>query len=248
MYMYFYVFTANLDMCDYLEFQCSLCARVNRISTAHRNSPSYVLRYFVTSCCGILVCNVCVQSNIARPDTFKCMLCSTDAWIVERRKDGENADRWNRDNCALSTFHSSLLYQGLILLIPFTAKKQFGTWREVAKIVFRSRSRFVHPDYKKCIEKYNDFVNNFYAKQQLFYLFHSSYLRKMQHSAFIRKFVPSSMPEFFDTQKCYLRLVSRKLFLKQNPFGFVILVIKRLSLRNLFSFNLILHAFLSNKR
>jgi hypothetical protein len=245
--------TASFDMCaDYLRFQCSLCFGVHQVNTAPRTNVLYQRRYFTTSCCCSLVCNICTQSNIDRPNTFKCMICSIQTSICEKIKDGghENANRWNRDSWDFNAYHSSLLDGGLILLIPFTAKKQLGTWREVGKIFFRNGVFVLYDShYKKCIEKYNDFVNDFYVKQHLFYLFRSSnLLRKLKRSAFIRTFVPSPMLEFFDTQKCYLSLVSRKLFLKQNQFGFVILIIERLSVLNLFSFNRILHAFLYKKK
>ena len=233
-----------------MRFQCPLCCKVDRLSTAPRGCPWYNPQYFVTNCCNSLACDCCVKSNIARHDTFfKCMICSRETSICEKFKDGghDSSNRWNRDSCAFSNYHGSLMYGGLILLIPFTAKKQFGTWRELAKIVFRSPScRFVHPDYEKCIQAYSIFEKNFNAKQNLFYLFRSSrLLRKLKHSALIcRTFDSSPMLEFFDTQKCYLSLVSRKLFLKQNQLGFVILIIERLSVLNFFSVNKILHAFL----
>ena len=216
--------------------QCAICTGVSRVSIAPVNHPWFDPRYNVTTCCNSLACACCVQSNIARPGTLTCMLCSRKTSIHQERKIGPppNAERWNRESCAFMRFHGSLFYEGWDLLIPFTATKEFGNWREVMKII----SWIKHPKYKEFREKYIECVHDFYRKQNLFYLLHSKNAEILQSSAaLVPTFFRSrpSMLDFFDTQKCYLNLVFRKCFLNQNQIGFVILISKRLSVWNISS-------------
>ena len=211
-----------------IRFQCSICAGLDGLR--------FDSIYNVTTCCNSLACACCVQSNIARPNTLTCILCSNETSIYKEKKFGDplNAEKWNRNSYDFERFHRSLFYEGWDLLIPFTATKKFGSWREVRKII----SWVNHPKYKECREKYNEFVNDFYRKQIFFYLLHSKNAEFLQSSAaLVSTFFQSrpSMPNFFDVQKCYLNLVFRKRFLKQNQIGFIILISKRLSVWNISS-------------
>ena len=244
-------------------FQCSSCSRVDDLFV-HRDLPCYPR----TACCGARICNDCDRSK-ASSGTLTCMLCSIETTIRRISKiDRMDAAICAMDQCANGRYHGSLLYGGYRLLIPFTATKKFGSWREISKIVGWAGN----PNFQNFFESYIKYANNFCDKQLLFYLLSSSCVKKLQHSAFVRPFVPSrTMLDFFDIQKWYLNVVSRKLFLKQNQFGFIILVIERLSVLNLSSvnrmhkgnvftaedkfrtstkryFNRILHAFLSGKK
>lgn len=217
-----------------MPFQCAFCANVYRISTANVNHYWFDPIYYVTSCCKILACDCCFKSDIARPGTLTCMLCSRKTVVHQEKKIGPppNAEKWNRNCCAYARFYGSLFYEGWDLLIPFTATKKFGNWHEVMKII----SWIQHPKYNEYREKYIEFVHDFYRKQKIFYLLHSKNAGILQSSAaLVPTFFRSrpSMLDFFDTQKCYLNLVFRKRFLKQNQIGFIILISKRLSVLNM---------------
>jgi hypothetical protein len=167
------------------------------------------------------------------------MICKVQTGICQKRKQGskENED-WSRDLSAFVRYHNSLIREGWELLIPFTAKKEFGNWRQISRIISCTRD----PQYKRCREEYIKFVSDFYCRQKLFYLQH--FLKCGKITAFL-PFVPTFFPNpeaariFFDIQKCYVNLVFRKHFLNQNQIGFVILIIKRLSLWNISSVNML---------
>jgi hypothetical protein len=168
------------------------------------------------------------------------MICTEKTGICQKSKRGhENNNVWCRDQSAFSRYHDPLMHKGWQLLIPFTANKASGEWRQISRIVSCSCSD--DPDYKKCRGKYNEFVSDFYGRHKLFYLLHFKKCGKIPASL---PFVPTFFPNpeaariFFDIQKCYVNLVFRKHFLNQNQIGFVIFIIKRLSVRNISSVNM----------
>jgi hypothetical protein len=111
-------------------------------------------------------------------------------------------------------------------MLLFTGTKQFGSWRNVVEIACRTKW-YEHPRYQELFRCYHRFVGDFYSSQMLFYTLRTAHVGRLNLIAL----KPSpNMKRFFSNvaDMANFSLFSRKTVLSRYPFGFIILLFKKM--------------------
>jgi len=192
---------------------CSFCGTGNR--DTYLSYFKWEKSYYVSNCCGVLLCYNC------RGSRGKCIACSnSNTSVVEKRKHNwisrfETYDEWN-ELCTTYRF-----------MLPFTGTGKFGTWRDVLDIIDIGCRMHEHPRYRELFRCYNKFVDDFYSSQMLFYTLSSAPVGKLY---FIDLKPSPAMKQFFSNVADMAKFsrFSRKTVLSRYPFGFIILLFKKM--------------------
>jgi hypothetical protein len=198
---------------SHVDFICGICKMQKKCvrGRLEYTRPKTEMNYYVTFCCGTLVCSDCADSKLLK----RCHVCSKDTNIGWQNKRGSG---WKSTYREYVVFHK--MWQVKPFLGPFCSTNFNGLWRNIVKIIQDGNQQKIEALEKRYIR----FVNETFRKQYLFFTLRTSF----NFLPFVRKI--SQMQSWYNVLRNLRQYtIRRRNILNMFQNGFVKMLGKKFS-------------------